>query len=168
MILSSHWRIALHRRIALGALSKSVIIVEPVVVIPDILSKKASVKFKFNFEKINGNDPKIAIDSHDRAVKIKAWGRSIFLSWSKLDKKNKTPNTIVIMDADTNPESNSLKINWIITGINKIPLKLSKLLGIKNSFIIVHFTWTLFYGKNFNILTINKTVKISAKTWNHL
>ena len=104
----SHWSIARHKSIPLGALSRSVIIVDPVVVIPDILSKKASVKFKLSSEKINGKEPKIAIDNHVSAVKINAWGRSIFLLWSKLDKKNNTPKIIVIIDADTNPESNSL------------------------------------------------------------
>jgi len=38
----SHCKIALHIRIPFGALSRSVIMVDPVVVIPDILSKKAS------------------------------------------------------------------------------------------------------------------------------
>ncbi len=39
----NHWSIALHNRIPFGVFSKSEIIVDPVVVIPDILSKKASV-----------------------------------------------------------------------------------------------------------------------------
>ena len=104
----SHWRIDLHKRIPLGELSRSVNTVDPVVVIPDILSKKASVKFRFSSENMNGSDPKIATDSHESAVKINAWGKSILLSWSKLVKKNSIPKIIVIIDADTNPESNSL------------------------------------------------------------
>ena len=44
-----------------GAFSKSEIIVDPVVVIPDILSKKASVIESSIVENINGKDPKIAI-----------------------------------------------------------------------------------------------------------
>ena len=43
----NHCIIALHNKILLGLLSKSEIIVAPVVVIPDILSKKASLKLKF-------------------------------------------------------------------------------------------------------------------------
>ena len=64
----------------LGASFKLVIIVDPVVVIPDILSKKASVAFKFISENINGSDPKIAILNQDNAVKRKACGKLIFLS----------------------------------------------------------------------------------------
>ena len=86
----------------------SVRIVDPVVVIPYMLSKKASVKLKFSSEKINGKEPNIAIESHERAVNINACGRSMFLLWSKLDKKNNTPKIIVIIDADTKPESISL------------------------------------------------------------
>ena len=85
----SHWRIARHNSIALGALSRSVIIVEPVVVIPDMLSKKASVNFKFSSEKINGKEPKIAILNQDKAVRRNACCSVSFLSWSKLDKKIK-------------------------------------------------------------------------------
>jgi len=46
--------------------------VEPVVVIPDILSKKESVIDKSNIEKINGKLANIAIDIQDRAVNKKA------------------------------------------------------------------------------------------------
>ena len=47
------------------------IIVEPVVVIPDILSKKASVTDSLSSEKMNGIDPKIAILIHESAVSKK-------------------------------------------------------------------------------------------------
>tara|TARA_Y100000996_G_scaffold70010_1_gene47269 strand:+ start:364 stop:513 length:150 start_codon:yes stop_codon:yes gene_type:complete len=47
-------------------------IVAPVVVIPDILSKKASVIDKFKSENINGIDPNIATPIHDNAVRRKA------------------------------------------------------------------------------------------------
>ena len=47
-------------------------IVDPVVVIPDILSKKAFVKEKPVLEKTNGRDPKIAILNQDKAVNKKA------------------------------------------------------------------------------------------------
>tara|TARA_A100001011_G_scaffold326576_1_gene350188 strand:+ start:538 stop:735 length:198 start_codon:yes stop_codon:yes gene_type:complete len=63
---------ALHNKIPLGAFSKSEIIVDPVVVIPDILSKNPSVIDKFIDENINGREPKIAILSHDKAVRRKA------------------------------------------------------------------------------------------------
>ena len=48
------------------------IIVAPVVVIPDILSKKASVKDRFKSENINGIDPNIATPIHDNAVRRNA------------------------------------------------------------------------------------------------
>ena len=54
--------------IPFGAISKFVIIVEPVVVIPDILSKKASVKFRSKFEKINGKEPNIAILNQEKLL----------------------------------------------------------------------------------------------------
>ena len=49
----------------LGAFSKFIIIVDPVVVIPDILSKIGSVKDKFSLVKKNGIAPKIAIVIQD-------------------------------------------------------------------------------------------------------
>ena len=68
----NHCSIALHNRMPFGVFSKLEIIVDPVVVIPDILSKKASVRFKLSSEKINGKEPKIAIDNYVSAVKINA------------------------------------------------------------------------------------------------
>jgi hypothetical protein len=76
----SHCRIALHNNIPLGVFSKSEIIVDPVVVIPDILSKKASVIVNSIVENINGRDPKIAILNHDKAVNRKACCKFNFLS----------------------------------------------------------------------------------------
>ena len=57
----NHWSIALHKSIDLGAPSKLEIIVDPVVVIPDILSKKESVIDSSRVEKIKGKEPNIAI-----------------------------------------------------------------------------------------------------------
>ena len=68
----NHCIIALHSNIPLGVSSKLEIIVDPVVVIPDILSNSASVIFNSILEKMNGSDPKIAIVIQDNAVKIKA------------------------------------------------------------------------------------------------
>ena len=44
-----------------GDESKSKITVDPVVVIPDILSKNASLKDNFKLENINGKLPNVAI-----------------------------------------------------------------------------------------------------------
>tara|TARA_Y100000768_G_C23490912_1_gene456982 strand:+ start:134 stop:481 length:348 start_codon:yes stop_codon:yes gene_type:complete len=68
----SHCNKALQIRILFGVFSKFIIIVEPVVVIPDILSKNESVNVKFKFEKKNGNEPKIATVIQDKDVIKKA------------------------------------------------------------------------------------------------
>ena len=76
----SHWRIALQKSIALGESFKFVIMVEPVVVIPDMLSKIASVIDNSRFEKINGNDPNIAMLIQDKDVNKKASCKFNFFS----------------------------------------------------------------------------------------
>jgi hypothetical protein len=76
----NHCRIALHNRIPLGVNSRFEIIVEPVVVIPDILSKKASVTDSSIVENINGREPKIAILNQESAVSKKACCKFNFLS----------------------------------------------------------------------------------------
>ena len=63
---------ALHSKIPFGIISKFEIIVDPVVVIPDMLSKKAFVKENSTLEKKNGSEPKIATLNHDNAVSKKA------------------------------------------------------------------------------------------------
>ena len=80
-------------------------IVDPVVVMPDVLSKNASVILNSILENINGSEPNIAILSQDRAVRRNAWGKVNFLSWSRFDKKNKTPNMIVTTPEPMKPES---------------------------------------------------------------
>ena len=96
---------------------------------PDMLSKKESVIYKFNFEKKNGNDPNVAIANHDKAVNKKACCVLIDFKWSMFDRKNNIPKVIVIMLEMMKVESNSPEINWNATGtilatpkiINKIP-----------------------------------------------
>jgi hypothetical protein len=51
---------ALHNKILLGLLSKSDIIVAPVVVMPDMLSKKASLNENVSLDNTKGKLPKIA------------------------------------------------------------------------------------------------------------
>jgi len=55
---------ALHNSILLGDSSKFVTTVEPVVVIPDILSKNESLIEKLISERIKGRAPKPAIEIH--------------------------------------------------------------------------------------------------------
>jgi hypothetical protein len=54
--------------------------VDPVVVIPDILSKKALVIENSILEKINGRDPKIAMLNQDKDVNKNACCKFNFLS----------------------------------------------------------------------------------------
>tara|TARA_B100000780_G_scaffold108217_1_gene75693 strand:- start:46 stop:240 length:195 start_codon:yes stop_codon:yes gene_type:complete len=63
---------ALHKRIDLGAASKFDIIVDPVVVIPDILSKNESVIDNSRLERIKGKEPNIAMLNQESAVSKKA------------------------------------------------------------------------------------------------
>ena len=72
--------IPLNNNIALGELFRSIIIVDPVVVIPDMLSKKASVTDSFSSEKINGMEPKTAILNQDKAVNKNACCKLSFFS----------------------------------------------------------------------------------------
>ena len=88
-----------------GVFSKFEIIVDPVVVIPDMLSKKASVIESSIVENINGKDPKIAILNHDKAVNKNACCKFNFLSWSRFERKNNDPKIIVTIDAPKNYES---------------------------------------------------------------
>ena len=85
----NHWSIARHKSIDLGASSKFEIIVDPVVVIPDILSKKESVIDSSRLEKIKGKEPNIAILNQERAVNKNACCKFNFLSWFKFVKKIK-------------------------------------------------------------------------------
>ena len=85
-------------------------IVEPVVVMPDMLSKKESVMLKFRSEKINGSEPNIATLIQDKEVNKNACCKFNFLSFSRLDNKNKVPNITVIIEALIKEESNSSNI----------------------------------------------------------
>jgi len=80
-------------------------IVEPVVVIPDILSKKAFVTENSKLENIKGNEPNIAILNHANAVRRNACCKLSFFSWSKLERKNKVPKIIVTIAAPKKEES---------------------------------------------------------------
>jgi len=130
----SHCKIALQIRIALGAEFKSVIIVEPVVVIPDILSKNESVKLKSRSEKKNGSEPNSATLIHDREVNKNAFCKFSFLSFSRLDNKNNVPNIIVIIEELMKEESNSSNINCVIIGkIIDRPSMICKIPSIKKT-----------------------------------
>jgi len=95
----SHCKIDLQIRTLFGAVSKLVIIVEPVVVIPDILSKKASTYVKLRLDNKNGIHPKIAILSQDKVVKRKACCKFNFLFSSRFVSTKSIPINAVT-DAD--------------------------------------------------------------------
>ena len=92
--------IALHNKILLGLLSKSDIIVAPVVVIPDILSKKASLNENVWLDKINGKLPKVATVTQARVENRKVCLRFNFKSFSKFANIHKIPINIVTKEDD--------------------------------------------------------------------
>jgi hypothetical protein len=95
----SHCKIALQIRILFGVISKLVIIVDPVVVIPDILSKKASTNDNSKSENKKGRHPKKAILNHDKVVRIKACCKFSFLFSSRFVRIRSIPIKAVT-DAD--------------------------------------------------------------------
>ena len=72
-----------------------VIIVAPVVVIPDILSKNASLKVNFSGDKIKGKLPKAATINQARVENKKVCLKLSLNSFSKLDRMNSIPIKIV-------------------------------------------------------------------------
>ena len=80
-----------------GDVSKSSITVDPVVVIPDILSKKDSLKERFKLESKKGILPKRAILIHASDEKRNACFKFNCFSLVKLVRTVKIPITIVII-----------------------------------------------------------------------
>jgi len=97
----SHCIMARHNKILFGLLSKSVIIVAPVVVIPDMLSKKASLKVNSLGDKRKGKLPKIATISQAKVENRKVCLKFNLNSLSKFAKTNNIPIKIVINDEET-------------------------------------------------------------------
>ena len=93
-------------------------IVDPVVVIPDILSKKESTNDKLRSDCKNGIHPKIAILNQDKVVKRKACCKFSFLFSSKLVRSKSIPINIVKEADDKNVLFFSPYINWIKNGIS--------------------------------------------------
>jgi len=83
-----------------GALSKLIIMVEPVVVIPDMLSKKESTTDKLRLENKKGKHPKIAILNQDKTVKRKACCKFSFLFSSRFVSTRRVPINAVIRADD--------------------------------------------------------------------
>jgi hypothetical protein len=102
----------------LGALSRLVIIVDPVVVIPDILSKKASTNDKLRSDNKNGTHPKIAILSHDKVVRRKACCKFSFLFSSRFVSTRSIPINTVTEAADRKVLFFSSYINCTKNGIS--------------------------------------------------
>jgi len=93
-------------------------IVEPVVVIPDILSKKESTTDKLRFENINGIDPKIAILNQDKVVNKKACCRFNFLFSSRLVSTSNIPINVVRAEDEIKALFSSSYINSTANGIS--------------------------------------------------
>ena len=122
----SHCKIDLHKRMLFGVLFKSVIMVEPVVVIPDILSKKESTNDKFKSDRKKGKDPKIATLNHDKVVNKNACCKFNFLSSSRLVSKRSIPIKRVINAEDINASLFSLYMILTTNGISIKMLNIDK------------------------------------------
>ena len=114
----SHCKIALHMRIPFGESFKLVMIVDPVVVIPDILSKKESTNDKLRFENKKGKHPKIAMLSHDKVVKRNACCKLSFLFSSRFASIRSIPTKPVIVADHRKAAFFSLYKNCIKNGIS--------------------------------------------------
>jgi len=102
----------------LGTISRLLIIVEPVVVIPDILSKKESTKVKLRLEKMNGKQPKIAILSHESVVRRKACCKFSFFVSSRFVSRRSIPINIVMPEDEIKELFFSSYINCTKSGIS--------------------------------------------------
>ena len=91
---------ALHNKILFGLLSKLEIIVAPVVVMPDILSKKASLKVNSCYESKKGKLPNTAIINHANEENKKVCLKFNLNSFSRLPSTNNDPIKIVTIDAE--------------------------------------------------------------------
>ena len=93
-------------------------IVDPVVVIPDMLSKKESTNDKLRSDSKNGIHPKIAILNHDKVVRRKASCKFSFLFSSRFVRIKSIPINAVTDADDKNVLFSSPYINWIKNGIS--------------------------------------------------
>ena len=83
---------------------------------------------------MKGREPNIATLIQDKEVNKNAWCKLSFLSFSRLDNKNKVPNIMVIIEALIKEESNSLNIICIIIGsIIDTPSMICKIPSIKKT-----------------------------------
>jgi hypothetical protein len=90
---------ALQIRMLFETSSRLVITVDPVVVIPDMLSKKASTNDKSRLENKKGKQPKIAILNQDKVVRRKACCKFSFLFSSRFVSIRSIP-TKAVTDAE--------------------------------------------------------------------
>jgi len=93
-------------------------IVDPVVVIPDMLSKKESINDKLRSDSKNGIHPKMAILNHDRVVNRKACCKFSFLFSSRFVRTKSIPINAVTDADDKNMLFSSPYINCIKNGIS--------------------------------------------------
>ena len=85
-------------------------IVAPVVVIPDILSKKASLNVKSNSDNKKGRLPKIATINHAKEENKNVCLKLSLNSTSRFANTNRIPKKIVTIEADAKLWLFSLKI----------------------------------------------------------
>ena len=116
-------------------------IVDPVVVIPDMLSKKESTNDKLRSDNKNGIHPKIAILNHDKVVSKKACCKFSFLSSSVLERIKRIPINIVIEAENTKVLFFSSNISCTIKGININAPNIIRRIPIAKKTVLLLFTF---------------------------
>ena len=111
-------------------------IVAPVVVIPDILSKNASLRLKSCEDSKKGKLPKIATINQANDEKRKVCLKFSLNSFSRLANTNKTPINIVTNEADMKLWPPSFKITCKAYGANIDPPKTINNIPIKKKTVL--------------------------------
>ena len=114
-------------------------IVDPVVVIPDMLSKKASTNDNLSPDNKKGRDPKIAIAIHENVVNKKACCKLSFLFSSKLVSTKSIPIKIVTVDEDKKVLFFSSYKNWAKNGISIAVPKIIRSMPIAKKTVLLLF-----------------------------
>jgi len=132
--------------------------VDPVVVIPDMLSKKASTNEKLKFDSKNGILPKIAMLNHESVVKRKACCKFSFLFSSKFVSTRSIPINTVAAAENKNVLFFSPYINPIRNGISINAPNITKRTPIAKKTVLLLFIFE--FGGYLKIFEIqhNKTL----------
>ena len=133
-------------------------IVDPVVVIPDMLSKKASIYDKSRFDNKKGIHPNTAILNHDKVVKRKACCKFNFLFSSRFVRTKSIPIKTVTDADDRKVLLFSLYKNCTKSGISMNVPNITRSTPIAKNTVLLLFIFEV--GGYFKIFEIqhNKTL----------